>query len=332
MNSEDIKSFLSTSSSLKPNDIVVSDLKWKYILRAILRRENVLIVGPTGSGKTLLARSAAKALDRMDRFFYFNLGSTQDARSSLIGNSHYKKDTGTIFNESSFVRAIKTKNAVILLDEMSRAHPDAWNILMTVLDETQRYLRLDEKEDTELVKVAEGVSFIATANVGSEYTSTRVMDKALLNRFPVIIEMSYMESSEEFKYLSEKFNITDKNSLSLLEHVVGLASDTRLQIKRDDSKLNDCIGTRTVSKIAELIVDGFSLLEIAETVIYPMFPSDGGVESERTFIKQMIQKRVSPDGKVPENPFKSVNTTPGTVGKSKPTAVSNNKVTNNVPF
>ena len=49
---------------------------------------------------------------------------------------------------------------------------------MTVLDGGQRYLRLDEAEGSPIVNVAEGVTFIATANIGNEYTSTRVMDRA----------------------------------------------------------------------------------------------------------------------------------------------------------
>ena len=47
---------------------------------------------------------------------------------------------------------------------------------MTVLDGGQRYLRLDEAEGSPIVDV-EGVTFIATANIGNEYTSTRVMDR-----------------------------------------------------------------------------------------------------------------------------------------------------------
>ena len=47
---------------------------------------------------------------------------------------------------------------------------------MTVLDQGQRYLRLDESTTQETIPVAEGVTFVATANIGNEYTSTRVMD------------------------------------------------------------------------------------------------------------------------------------------------------------
>ena len=90
------------------------------------------MVGPAGSGKTEAAKALPTATDRP--FFYFNLGATQDPRSTLIGNTHFKNNE-TLFDESAFIKAIKTDNAVILLDELSRAHPEAWNILMTVLEE-----------------------------------------------------------------------------------------------------------------------------------------------------------------------------------------------------
>ena len=176
-----IKDFIHNGSvNLKPMELVMTDLKWKYLIRSAVRAKNIMMTGPAGCGKTMAAKSLVKALDRPD--FYFNLGATQDARATLIGNTQFDSKNGTYFSESSFVKAIKTPNAVILLDELSRAHPDAWNILMTVLDQGQRYIRLDEAEGSPIVNVAEGVTFIATANIGNEYTSTRVIDRAILDK------------------------------------------------------------------------------------------------------------------------------------------------------
>ena len=162
----------------------MSELKWKYLLRSAVRAKNIMMTGPAGSGKTMAAKALVEALKRP--FFYFNLGATQDPRSALVGNTHFNKSEGTYFNESAFVKAIKTPYSIILLDELSRSHPEAWNILMTVLDQTQRYLRLDEAVDSPIIKVAEGVTFIATANIGNEFTSTRVLDRALVDRFVTI--------------------------------------------------------------------------------------------------------------------------------------------------
>lgn len=293
----DIKKILETSSNLRPSSLIMDDLKWKYMVRSTLRGKNILLLGPTGCGKTLAAQTVAKVLGKESSFFYFNLGATQDARSSLIGNTHFDKNTGTLFKESSFVKAIRTPNAIVLLDEISRAHHDGVNILMTVLDDLQRYLRLDEKDDNEVVKVADGVTFIATANVGNEYTATRVMDRALLSRFPVKIEMSPLDVDNEYNLLKSRFNINDVNQLHTLKSICEISDHTRKQVKQEDSKLTNFIPTRTTVEIAELITDGFNLMEIAETTIYPNFSEDGGVDSERTYIKQLVQKYVKVESK-----------------------------------
>jgi MoxR-like ATPase len=293
----DIKSYLNTCINLRPSSLIMDDVKWKYMVRSAIRGKNILLLGPTGCGKTLAAQTIANVLNKEEKFFYFNLGATQDARSALIGNTHFDKNTGTLFKESSFIKAIKTPNAVILLDEISRAHHDGVNILMTVLDDLQRYLRLDEKEDNEVVKVADGVTFIATANVGNEYTATRVMDRALLSRFPVKIEMNPLDKDTEFNLLKNRFNLTDVDQLDILKAVCEIADHTRKQVKQEDSKLTNFIPTRSTVEIAELIVDGFNLLEIAETTIYPNFNDDGGVDSERTYLRQLVQKYVKTNAK-----------------------------------
>jgi MoxR-like ATPase len=290
-----VKSFIKDCDKLKPSSLVMDSIKWKYLVRSVMRGKNILIVGPTGCGKTLAAQTVAKALERP--YFYFNLGATQDARSALIGNTHYDKNTGTYFNESAFVKAIKTPNAVILMDEVSRAHYDAWNVLMTVLDDLQRYLRLDEKKDSEVVQVAEGVCLIGTANIGNEYTSTRVMDRALMSRFPVKLEMSPLSKEVEFNYLKDRFNISETEHLYILNSIVEIAVHTRDQIKSEDSKLSNFIPTRSTVEISELILDGFNLLEIAETAIYPNFTVEGGMDSERTYVKQLVQKYIKVESK-----------------------------------
>ena len=282
-----IKDFIHQSSvNLKPRELVMSDLKWKYLIRSAVRAKNIMMTGPAGCGKTMAAKNLVKALDRPD--FYFNLGATQDPRATLIGNTHFDKNKGTFFSESAFVKAIKTPNAVILLDELSRAHPDAWNILMTVLDQGQRYLRLDEADGSPIVKVAEGVTFIATANIGNEYTSTRVMDRAILDRF-VTIEMDVLNDEQEFGLLKYMFpEVSDDNLTAIAE----IAHHTRTQSMSEAGKITSMISTRASVEMAGLVYDGFSLFEAAEISIFPFFSNDGGVDSERTYVKQLVQKYV----------------------------------------
>ena len=273
-----------------PKDFYIDKLKWKFLVRNIEKGKNIMMTGPSGCGKTDATFKAASYLER--KVHYFNLGATQDPRSTLIGNTHYNKDSGTYFSESLFVNAIQQENAVILLDELSRAHPEAWNILMTVLDPIQRYLRLDEKDDSPTIKVADGVSFIATANIGMEYTATRVIDRAILDRFS-LIEMDVLSEDDEYTLLKGKFPTIDENQLLKLCSIVG---DIRKEINTDSPRISTMISTRNTIEIAELIMDGFSIHDAAELLIYPLYPNDGN-DSERVYVKQLIQKYVGSKNK-----------------------------------
>ena len=286
---KEIVSFLNTCVDKRPDTLFIEDLTWKFICRNIYRGRNMMLTGPTGTGKSQTAIQVAKALGR--ELFYVNLGATQDPRGTLIGNTHFSKDAGTFFNESAFVNAIKTPNTVILLDEISRAHPEAWNILMTVLDPGQRYLRLDEAVGSPEVKVAEGVSFVATANLGAEYTAVRVMDRALIDRF-TIAEIPFLNQEQETSLLSKIYPSLDAKDASNLAEI---AATTRTELSSDSPKVSTMISTRSVIEMAGLLDDGFTLAECAQVGIYPLFSDEGGMQSERTFVKQLIQKFI-PDG------------------------------------
>ena len=284
---QEVVDFISNSYALKPKGLIMKELKWKYLIRSAVRGKNIMMTGQAGCGKTMAAKSLVNALDRPD--FYFNLGATQDPRASLIGNVHFDKGKRTYFSESLFVKAIQTENAVILLDELTRAHPDAWNILMTVLDQGQRYLRLDEADGQNTIKVADGVTFIATANIGNEYTATRQLDKALMDRF-TIIEMDVLNDEEEFGLLKYMFPTVDETAL---KNVADITHLTRVEAGNDNPRITSGVSTRTSVEIAGLLFDGFSLMEAADITIYPQYDATGGVDSERTFVKQIVQKFVS---------------------------------------
>ena len=157
---------------------------------------------------------------------------------------------------------------------------------MTVLDYGQRYLRLDESNGTDTIKVAEGVTFVATANIGNEYTSTRVMDKALMDRF-TIVEMDVLNEEDESSLLNMMFPSVDS---VLLNNVAKIATLTRTESKSETARITSGISTRTTVELSGLLFDGFTLEEAAEVSIYPQYDSTGGVDSERTFVKQIVQK------------------------------------------
>jgi len=285
---ENVLNFIhSEAAGLKPKMLFMPELKWKYLIRNILRGKNIMMTGAAGCGKTMAAKAAASSIDGYSTFI-INLGATQDPRTTLIGNTQYDTAKGTVFNQSPFVKAIQTPNTVVVLDEITMAHPEAWNILMTVLDPGQRYLRLDEAADAPTINVADGVSFIASANIGNEYTATRLLDRAILDRF-TIIEMDSLTRDEESTLLGMMYPSV---SSELLGSVAEITAMTRDEVRSESPKLTNSLSTRTAVEIGSLLYDGFSLTEAAEIAIYPFFDNNGGAQSERVFMKQFVQKFV----------------------------------------
>lgn len=289
MNIEELREFVKTSPEKIPSDFIIGDNAWKFAVRSVLRGKNLLLLGDSGCGKTRLAREMHKLLGR--EFFYINMGGAQDARSTLIGNTHYDATKGTYVSPSYFVEAIQKPNAIILLDEFSRANNDAHNILMTVLDYDQRYLRMDEKPDSPTIHVAEGVTFIMTANVGSEYTATRTLDRAILDR-SVILLIPNLTAKDEQDLLT---NLFPEINPYWIRQLAVIAGQTRDMVKAENDSIDTIISTRNTIEICSLMMDGFTFSDAADAYIYPLYSDFGGGKSPRTTMQQMIQRVLKKD-------------------------------------
>jgi len=281
-----IVQFLRNASAVRPESYKMDDLKWRFAVRTVLRGKNMMITGPKGTGKTVLAFTLRDTLNRP--FFNIPLGATQDPRSTLIGNVHFDPERGTFLGEAEFIKAIQTPDAIILLDEITRAHPDAWNILMSALDYKQRFIRIDEAPDAPVVNVAPGVTFIATANIGSQYTATRTLDAALTDRF-IVVEVEYLGKEQEFELLRQRVPGVDERVLNSLTNA---AIDLRKDARSSDPRITEGLSTRSTIEMAELIYDGFTFQEAAALVIYPQYSEAGGADSERAYVKQIVQKHI----------------------------------------
>ena len=53
----EVLNFIHSSYSLKPQGLVMKELKWKYLIRSAVRGKNILMTGPAGCGKTMAAKS-----------------------------------------------------------------------------------------------------------------------------------------------------------------------------------------------------------------------------------------------------------------------------------
>ena len=102
--------------------------------------------------------------------------------------------------------------------------------------------------------------------------------------------MDLLNKDEEFGLLRYMFPTLDE---TVLDNVSNITSLTRTEAMADNPRITSGVSTRTSVEIAGLLFDGFSLLESADITIYPQYDATGGVDSERTFVKQIVQKFIS---------------------------------------
>jgi len=93
---------------------------------------NFLFVGPTGVGKTELARQLAKQLGVSLHRFDMSEYQEKHTVSRLIGSppGYVGYEEGGLLTDT--IR--KNPHAVVLLDEIEKAHPDIYNILLQIMD------------------------------------------------------------------------------------------------------------------------------------------------------------------------------------------------------
>jgi len=108
-----------------------------------------------------------------------------------------------------------------------------------------------------------------------------------LDRFASIVEMEPLSMSDEVTLLQMTYPEVEIN---LLECIAEIADHTRQQVRSEDPKVTTSISSRITVEMAGLLNDGFSLAETAEACIYPFFSNAGGNDSERTYMKQLVQK------------------------------------------
>lgn len=122
---------------------------------------NLLFVGPTGVGKTEVARTLAEEmgipLQRFDMSEYVEKHTVAKLIGSPAGYVGY--DDGGLLTEA----IIKNPNCVLLLDEIEKAHPDIYNILLQVMD----YGSLTDSRGQKAS--FQNVIIIMTSNAGAQY-------------------------------------------------------------------------------------------------------------------------------------------------------------------
>ncbi len=252
--------------SISTDGFSIDSRRWEMAMTFIHNHDNLLLTGPSGTGKTELVLLACKRLGLECR--KYNMGTMSDPMSALLG-VHRIKDGKSVFEPAQFLEDIQ-RPGVVLLDEINRAPLNALNYLMSCLDGT-REMRNDYVSPVQTVKVHPECVFVATANIGAEFVGTNMLDPALSSRF-FRLQMEYPTVDDETAVLVSRYGIQKTDAINICK----VAKDIRDSYVKGD--LSTAVTVRQTLMAAKLVSCGYSALEALTQIFLPYFegtPSEG---------------------------------------------------------
>jgi ATP-dependent Clp protease ATP-binding subunit ClpA len=240
-----------------------------------------LLAGPTGVGKTEVSRQLAKVLGlelvRFDMSEYMERHTV----SRLIGAppGYIGFDQGGLLTDA----VTKHPHSVVLLDEIEKAHPEVFNLLLQVMDHGALTDNNGRKADFR------NVILIMTTNAGAENISRRSIGFSeqdhgtdaleAINRMFTPEFRNRLDAIVTFKPLEEKviLNVVDK----FLFELQGQLDDKRVQLEVDDAArkwlvrkgYDKTMGARPMARIIQEHIKK----PLAEMVLFGALADGGGI-------------------------------------------------------
>lgn len=218
-----------------------------------------LFVGPTGVGKTEVCKQLAKLLGvdllRIDMSEYMERHSV----SRLIGAppGYVGYDEGGILTES----VTKTPHSIVLLDEIEKAHPDVFNLLLQIMDHgtlTDMNGRKTDFRHTVLIMTSNvGADVIDKSNIGfiPQDSSAdllpvvaRVFSPEFRNRLDAIIQFKALDTKTILTVVN-KFVAELESQLEAKNVILEVDSEARewLAVNGYDKKM----GARPMARLIQ---------------------------------------------------------------------------------
>lgn len=199
-----------------------------------------LLIGDTGTGKTSAIRYVAAKVGAPYRRVNLNGATTAD---ELVGKTLIKSGA-TYWTDGVLTQAMR-EGWWLVLDELNAALPEVLFVLQSLLDD-DRMIVLGEKEGGEIVRPHANFRLFATMNPCDGYAGTRDINRALLSRFPVVLNVDYPTPAKEAAIVSARTGC----ARDIVDKMVKVAGGVRNSYRGGETDL--CPSTRDLLAWASL--------------------------------------------------------------------------------
>lgn len=267
----------------------------EIICTAIEAKQNTLLLGPAGTGKTTLGQVVAYELGRPIRYVPCHTGGTVEALiGQWIPNPNPANGKGAYIWMDGLVTKAVRNGEILFLDEVNSLKPEVTFSLHGLLD-YRRELVLMEKPtpdgelmEPEVIQAAEGFGVIAAGN--PTYEGVRVMNEAFRDRFQIQLYMGYLP----------QMDIAVLNALPILADldkanraaIEGFIKKVRQSAK--SGNIHTDISTRAFIDFGtNLVLQGFM---VAEILFCSRYDDPGEVSHLKTCFREHWDEKGAPVG------------------------------------
>jgi MoxR-like ATPase len=224
---------------------------------AVSQNLAVLLIGETGVGKTLSIRHLAHMTRNGFRRVNLNGMTTVD---EFVGKLMIN-EKGTYWVNGILIEAMEAGDW-LLIDEINACLPEIAFCLHSLMDD-DRMIVLSEY-DGRIVRPHPDFRLFASMNPheNRRYGGTKPLNEALLDRFPVTMQMEYLPFDIEVEVTMHQSRNTD---LALVERMVRVAHDVREAMKNE--KVFSTFSTRRLIDWARMAAQ-FDPMEAAASTIF----------------------------------------------------------------
>jgi len=256
----------------------------RQVLISLRDNEKILLVGPTGCGKSTLVEQLAARLNWPVVRVAASGGLTE---SDLLGEWTVREGQ-TVFNYGFLPRAMRM-GAVCLIDEIDGMEPSVAFAIHQLMEDQGKLVLL--QNGGEVIEPHDNFRLVTTSNTigqGDEsglYTGTRVLNAAFLDRFAAVFRMSYMPADLEVEVIRSRVPECKK---SLAQKFVRAATDVRKA--RENDEVYCTLSTRRLIELARKHVQLGDLSTALELAVLNRLQSE-----DRQVVFEVCQRHMGGD-------------------------------------